>query len=358
MEHDQDMNTGTTAASPAQLIGFILCRLIVPCWVLLGAVFKLVEGNPLLLPKPIIELLSWSASTLGIQNPEAWLGFWMSAIIAVELAAAVLMFLLARAARWIAASILVIFMLTLLVLMIQQLANGGFSELWKGTCGCLGNSSPRPWVMFLIDGAMLVGVLALKPPPATTGSGENRGLGIAAIAGCIIAFIVPFVIGTGGTSVPEVAPNGGEVQASGDGWPEPPPVAPFYFPQFDQWLGTPLSSQPLAQQINRPLPSDIDEGTWLLVFYSPTCDHCYEFLSNYFAESPLPHRTIVVELPAEEGNPVMGMPCGDCIEHKLPPDSQYVLTPPAMLRIEDGIVECAIFDGSIDDPVAVEDCLR
>ena len=52
---------------PGTLAGTVLCRLVVPAWILAGAAFKLWERNPQLLPKPVTDVTDFVfVRTLGI----------------------------------------------------------------------------------------------------------------------------------------------------------------------------------------------------------------------------------------------------------------------------------------------------
>ena len=70
-----NQHSGTRCPTTA-VIGVLLCRVIVPAWVLAGAIFKLAEMNPNLLPPPVLSTTGWIGSSLG-QDPVVWLGFSM-----------------------------------------------------------------------------------------------------------------------------------------------------------------------------------------------------------------------------------------------------------------------------------------
>ena len=89
-----------TGTSPHQCraagtIGFLLCRILVPTWLLAGAIFKLAEMNPNLLPPSVI----WTSGRIGAaigQDPVIWLGFSMRFIIGTELMLAGFMYFVPR----------------------------------------------------------------------------------------------------------------------------------------------------------------------------------------------------------------------------------------------------------------------
>lgn len=134
----------------APVLGLALCRLLVPGWVLLGAVIKLSEADPHTLPAKTILAL---AGHMGIG-----LDFLLATLVALELLAVAVMLSLGRLARPMAIVALSVFCLV----MIGEMVNGNFIS-----CGCLGRESPPPGVILAIDGALLLGVMALDPTPAT-----------------------------------------------------------------------------------------------------------------------------------------------------------------------------------------------
>ena len=125
-------------------LGQILSRVVVPGWVLTGALFKLYESSPKLLPK---ETILKVANDLGID-----LNVLLAVLIGLEFFAVAVMLCLARLARPMAIFLLSVFCLILL----GEMALGNLTN-----CGCLGANSPPPWVILLIDGGLLFGVLPL-----------------------------------------------------------------------------------------------------------------------------------------------------------------------------------------------------
>ena len=124
--------------------GLVLCRVIVPLWILTGAMFKLQASDPRLLPKGILIL----ADKLGFD-----LDWTLATLIALEFFAAGVIVFIRPLARAMAIFMLAIFCAVL----IREIAAG------NADCGCLGGNSPSPWVMLGIDGAILVGTVLLRP---------------------------------------------------------------------------------------------------------------------------------------------------------------------------------------------------
>ncbi len=134
-----------TPASAAK-IGQLFCRMIVPAWVLTGALLKLWEANPQNLPQ---ETILKAAVSLGIP-----LDYLLATLIGLEFVAVAVMVTLLRQARLVGA----------LVLGVSCLVQ--FGELVLGnalSCGCMGAYSLAPWKIILINGTLLTAVLIFDP---------------------------------------------------------------------------------------------------------------------------------------------------------------------------------------------------
>ncbi len=104
-----------------------MSRVIVPGWVLTGAVFKLVEASPLTLPPKTILLL---ADRAGID-----LYILLAVLVGLEIMAVAAMFMVPRYARPVGILMLSVFCLVLIGEMVQ----GNITS-----CGCFGAKSPPP----------------------------------------------------------------------------------------------------------------------------------------------------------------------------------------------------------------------
>lgn len=130
----------------ASKIGQLFCRLIVPGWVLTGALLKLWEANPQNLPQ---ETILMAATSLGIP-----LDYLFATLIGLEFVAVAVMVTLLRQARLVGALVLGV------SCMVQ------FGELVLGnavSCGCMGAYSLAPWMIILINGTLLTAVLIFDP---------------------------------------------------------------------------------------------------------------------------------------------------------------------------------------------------
>lgn len=345
----------------SKVVGSVLCRAVVPAWVFAGAVFKLMERDPQLLPPPVLDAIKEIGSSLGADLP-FFLMFSMRAIIAVELMAVAVMVLFPRLSRLVAAAMLSLFLLILAVVLWRGFEKGGFSGMMSD-CGCFGSKGPPAPVMFLVDAALLVGVLRFRVPlSAHWPKVEKRMAAIAAavaIAGAVVAFAVPaksfdFVAADDPATADgddSAAPTASSTSGFG---PRPPTPEPYYFDKFEDWVGKPIAAQPLAQQISRPLPEGFPQGRWFIVLYRADCEHCHVLLEEHFS-GPLETPTLAVAIPDTDPAADLGMPCGACSLHAFTKGPQYVLTTPVLLTVVDGMVLCACEDA--DDAAKLAECL-
>ena len=110
---DAGMNDGGGIVS---VLGLLVCRVIIPLWLLTGALFKISELDWKLLPPPVRATCEWMGSALG-QDPDLWLGASMRFLIGTEFLLVGLMFASTRLARPIAAATMTLFVVILVVVM-------------------------------------------------------------------------------------------------------------------------------------------------------------------------------------------------------------------------------------------------
>ncbi len=110
-------------------------------------------------------------------------------------------------------------------------------------------------------------------------------------------------------------------------------------------------------QFAGPLPPNFDTGRGYLVFYRKDCDHCHELLDRFFT-GPLKIPTLAIATPERSGFPdpldELPMPCTECVMRSLPIGPDYVLSTPVVVRVQDGIVECA---AEVDTAAPLPECL-
>ena len=357
---NQSTAHATAPVRPGTLAGTVLCRLVVPAWILAGASFKLWERNPQLLPKPVTDVTDFVfVRTLGIPR-ESYLEPAMRFMIGFEIMAALLMIVApVQAARALGVSLLSLFCIILGVL----LASGAAS------CGCFGASGPSPAWMLGIDGTLLLGMLLLRPrgrrmPPAEAGRTVASVMFVPLLVGLGIAYGVPqraaVVLDDGGagtaqttettkpaetttptdvTKVPATVTSTDPTtpRAATTPWPPQPATAkPWYAPEFDGWKGKRLDSQELMLLVQRPLPADLNSGRHHVVFMREDCDHCHELLLKYFS-GKLETPVTSIAVPDATGE-LLENPCSECGKAVLPKGITYVFSTPVLLTVQDGMV--------------------
>lgn len=149
--------------------------------------------------------------------------------------------------------------------------------------------------------------------------------------------------------------EGTPVATTSDPWGEmPTEVNPFYFTDFDQWVGKPLADQELAKLINRPIPEALQSGRGFVMFYRSDCEHCHHMLEQWFTESvPAPTVAVLVD----DTDPANAMPFpSTLVERKaLPRGPDYVISTPALFAVKDGVVTG--FASDPDDAASVNACI-
>jgi hypothetical protein len=147
----------------------------------------------------------------------------------------------------------------------------------------------------------------------------------------------------------------GGTTAAVDPWgPMPKTVDPNYFTDFEEWVGKPLASQPLARIMTRPIPEYLKSGRGFVLYYRADCEHCHHLLEEWFTES-VPAPTVAVEVPDTDPAAAMPFPSTLVERRKFPKGPNYVISTPALFAVKDGIVTG--FASDPDDAESVEACL-
>lgn len=332
--------------------GMVLTRIVVPLWILTGALFKLYERNPGNLPVIIRD----SAKQLFEPGVTGWF-IILRTLIGLELFAVAVMILVPRLSRAMA-----IFMLTSFCAILA-------GDMVKNatSCGCFGSLPVKPWHMLLIDGSLLLGVVVtwVMSHPIPVAAARENGPSLLKPALAMIPLMVlglgagfmvperavieqPVVPGTMPTSQPTtMAATKPAPAADPTINPTPRGIPGNWVTPNDveaAWVGKPWRDMELFQFMQR-WPKDIDKGTHYVVFYGRTCDHCHEmFEVDLFR--PLDAPVSVVEVPFSRTEmraaDAWEMPQTAPLEHlELPLGCSYVMTTPLALRIEDGKITCA-----------------
>jgi len=308
-----------SGSGPAAWIGLILVRFLVPFWVLAGAAAKLAERSPKLLPEHLRGVLTDIGLDLHIA---------LSIFLTIEFAAIAVMVLLPRLARITGIFMLGVFCLVLL----YEIVNGNVTS-----CGCLGSVSPPPWLMLAIDLTLLVLVAALPVRPLRL-AGDRAAWGLVTLLAVVLG-IVSFTRVLGGATGVQIV-----IDPAADGAAATTTQLPAYYAlDTTDWPGQPAEDIDLLSWVPG-LSDSIQNGQHYVIFYSRTCDHCYELLLEHFSYDPPAPTTLVAIPESVDGFITDGgieNPCIDCTELELPVGVDWLMTPPVVIAIENGVIWCA-----------------
>ncbi len=344
--------TPHAAASRGSLAGPCLYRVVIPAWLLIGACIKLNERSPMLLPSPVRDVLQSCARAIGMGSESdfaSFLDFMLRVIVSGEFMLVAAMVMLPRISRLIAITVLSGFVAILLIVV-------GRGE---ASCGCFGSAGPPPWAVLFGDMTLLV-LAALLPafaPPLSRQS-VAKWLAVSAV-GVAVAFGVPAKKGIVQQPPPTPVPSNGATHvepttSSGSPWPvQPSTLQPYYLPQFEQWVGKPLREQSVAALISLPIPSDLETGRWIVMFFREDCEHCHAVLDRHFTPT-VPLRTLLVAVPDANPEAVLPNPCSECQLRTLPKGPDWVIGTPVLLSVEDGIVKAMLSGTDPEDPAKVQ----
>jgi hypothetical protein len=188
--------------------------------------------------------------------------------------------------------------------------------------------------------------LILLPPLRTDGplvtSGQATVFAMWALGALCIsgAFIIPLSVppaqddaDSPKTTIPSQSgtPHAAEQVDAG------PPAS--YVPKIDDWAGKRFDEIGVDGW-----PADLNNGPQYFILYSRTCDHCQALLDLFFA-SPPPAPTTIVAIPeTQEGFETTGIlehHCQGCLELELPTGTTWMMTPPLVVALQNGVVQCA-----------------
>ncbi|MEE2718169.1 MAG: MauE/DoxX family redox-associated membrane protein [Planctomycetota bacterium] len=315
-------------------IGMILIRIVVPLWVLSGALFKITERSPSLLPKDFMV----QVEALGVDL------YWALAIlIAFEFVAVAIMLFIPSLARLMAVFMLSAFCLVLL----NELRAGNFDS-----CGCLGSASPPPWLMLIIDFLLLLGVVVFKPRPVQFASKRTAWTIVAVLVLITSGTTFTLVLGEmGSTTIVEVEDPQSNADGPADaGDASDPGTEPstrtlpgYYLLDTSDWVGRNVRDIDLVNYVDG-LADSVQDGRQYVIFFSRTCDHCQMLLELHYGFG-VPVPTTLVSIPENkdgfETEGLLDQPCLDCRELELPVGCEWLMTPPLVLALENGVVQCA-----------------
>jgi hypothetical protein len=309
----------------------LIARVLVPLWLGIGAVLKIIDGSPSNLPTALVKWLGGNGLDLT---------FVLEFSIAIELVVAGVMVLVPGLARFVGVALLTSFVPVLV----------GDVAMGASSCGCFGAVQVPPWVTLATDLFFLFsliflarGVESLKMT-RTLPTWRVVAAGIWSVASVAVAFGLTGPPPAGNSSSDAVVTRSA---ASG-------PSEGYYLPDYTTWIGRPFSDLEIASWITG-LPEDLDEGQQYVMFYRVDCEHCHELMEVFFAgELPLP--TTAVAVPERSGFPKAGaLPfvCGACRLAELPAGVDWFLQTPVLVRLNGGVVECAA-EMTADNPICLD----
>jgi hypothetical protein len=109
------------------------------------------------------------------------------------------------------------------------------------------------------------------------------------------------------------------------------------------WEGRAIAETSLAR--HRPdLVESLARGRTWLVFYSPTCGSCHVLFARHFS-GELTARVVAIAIPPVPGvlsaeSDQEDIDCPGCERTELPSGVGWLITPPAVVLVEDGMVRC------------------
>jgi len=304
-------------------VAVALARVVVPLWLAVGAVLKLMDLSPAHLPAAMIK---WCGG-IGFD-----LMFVLRFSIATELIVAGGMVLLPPLARWVGVAMLTAFLPVLI----------GDLLLGASSCGCFGAVKVSPWVTLVTDVTFLLGLLVLGRREPRLALTPNLPTSKVLVAGVwsLLSVLMAF-----GVSVPAATKIGVSDGGSGEVGSGVGPALPedgYYMPQYQDWIGRPFRELDVASWASK-LPDDLENGLQYVIFYRKDCEHCHELMELHFSGS-LEQPTTAVAVPEREGFPTENLQpfeCSGCRLAELPAGIDWFLQTPVLVRLADGVVECA-----------------
>jgi hypothetical protein len=123
-------------------------------------------------------------------------------------------------------------------------------------------------------------------------------------------------------------------------------------PQFGTWAGRSWEELPISAWVTGET-EDLTSGERYVLFYRKDCEHCHELMEVFF-DDQLTIPTTAVAVPERDGYPAEALPfpCRECSTAELPQGIDWFIQTPVLVRMRDGVVECAA-ETTADDPVCI-----
>jgi len=325
--------TETSPSAPKQnafagWLGAILVRLIVPAWILFGAISKVQGATPKSLPRSILD----AGGVLGFEDHFLLLAL----LVGIEFFFVGFMLFVPKFARLAAVVMLGVF---LIVLAIEMFAYGNYES-----CGCFGEKSLAPTTMFAIDFLLLISIVIFKPRISICVLDKGNRSVIGATLFILLAwfYTASGILYSSKTPPPANAPGSIPLPKS------------WYPTDLGDWIGKSIDSIELFSWVNG-WPHDLHTGKQYVIFYSLTCDHCEALLYAHF-EFPRFPTTLVAIPESTEGfnrDGAFENPCFDCAKTELAVGPDWIVGTPLVVAIDDGIVTCAVENEDYEVPTCL-----
>lgn len=304
-------------SSPATF-ATVAARLLVPAWIAVLAGLQMADGSTEALPvwlNGIAVRSGWSPLVV------------LRALLGAELLAAGLMLVVGRWARVIAIG-------SMLAACFSAIASISAAPEQRGVIAL--NA-----IVFVVSAVLLATLLRGRRATTVDSAG---GLSvqwqiIAALAIAVIAAIVAAQL-----PIRVVDPSGPSMRVK-----RPPDAIDLNFAKF---VEKPLTESGV-QKLLPALTAATLEGRHIVVFYNPACGVCHDLFREHFA-GPLATPVIAVLVPAPadlrhaESDQPDDIDCPDCERMALREGPTYLVTPPTLVVVEDGIITCVAVRGPGD----------
>ncbi len=258
------------SSTPARLAIF-LCM----AWLLVGAAFKLLKGNPSDLPETIRLL-----SPLSVYDT-------FRGAIAIEICIVALALIWPRLG-WMCLTAIYVVFLGLLFKLMQAGATG---------CGCFGGAIKlAPWMMMAIDGVLLLLMLLSQPWKRLPKTTMPMLRAVTLVPIFALAFFLPWTLFIEVVIPPiDVDANGNNVVVEeGDAGPM---KGDFYMFDITTWEGEMIFDIDLGHFVDPAGSLETLPAPLHVVLYRKSCDHCAEHISE-LATNPQDDRPIaLVRIP-------------------------------------------------------------
>lgn len=124
---------------------------------------------------------------------------------------------------------------------------------------------------------------------------------------------------------------------------------------INRWEGRRLEEVGLFEHLPALKPL-VGKGITYLIFYNPRCGHCHQLFEEHFAHH-VDAKVIAIKIPVTERDDLLptdqpeDIDCPECTRLTLPAGVLWVITPPTVIRVEDGVVRCA------SEPPSKKNCI-